>query len=463
MKRRAFIKNMGLLSISPSLLSAYDFSGDQAIPGPLNWLQSFSLAEFQDEHEEYPQLVSNAKGDAWLFSLRRLPFPDNKELISAFSYDGKNWLEQDSVSADAGQYETPVASCAPNGEPVVAWTCKQGDDWSIRVSLRENGRFSRPKIFQEDSGRFINPVLLSPTKNRHWIAWESFDQGHFSIYLSKWNDGNWSAPQKIAEPGKSLFDPALAEGQDGKLYLAYGITNGVHQNIEMKIMGGESLEIQKTVPIAIGGGLKDRVNLNTKPALAFDKTNRLWISWENNRKTSRLEDGDNFTGDRICAVVAYENGQIMEPDTGKWLFDGKNDHLPTFVRDREENLYLITHCGGDFVGSPFWKYRLSCLNIEKGWTEPETIFETSQKGQTSRPSLIFDDQKRYWLAVCPEKWFNDFEEEVQYEKEPVRVRASKLELHQFEAPEFNLGDASLKLKPTVVEVQIISLRGNKYT
>ena len=79
--------------------------------------------------------------------------------------------------------------------------------------------------------------------------------------------------------------------------------------------------------MAIGGGLKDRVNVNSHPALGLDKSGRLWVSWENNRKTHRLEDGDNFTGDRICAMACYEDGLLKEPkSTGKWLFDGINDH-----------------------------------------------------------------------------------------------------------------------------------------
>ena len=104
----------------------------------------------------------------------------------------------------------------------------------------------------------------------------------------------------------------MAEAENGDLYLVYGVTEGFHQNIEMVVLNGETLEVQQTIPVAMGGGHKDRVNINARPALAFDARNNLWISYENNRNTSRPEDGDNYTGDRCCALLSYQEGKIVE-------------------------------------------------------------------------------------------------------------------------------------------------------
>ena len=451
MNRRTFIRNIGLAVATSQILPAFSLNTHTVSKNPFSLLNSFTLKEFENEHEEYPNLVSDEKGGSWLFSLRRLSYPDDKELISAFVFNNGNWEEQAPVTPRAGQYEYPVASCAPGGKPVIAWTSIEDGQWVIRVATGEKEGFGAARVFTPQSGKFIKPVLITPKKGKAVLAWECLDQGHFSIYVAQYAKGKWQKPQKIAVPGKSLFDPAMTLGKDGKLYLAYSITDGVHQNIAMKILNDGTVE--DTVPVAIGGAFTDRVNMNTNPALAFDSTDRLWISWENNRRSHRLEDGDNFTGDRICAMVCYENGKIMEPESGKWLFDGKNDQLPTFVKDHNNQLYAFTHCGGDFTGNPFWKYRVSKLNTEKGWSEPVIVHETSQKGETARPSVIFGEDNSCWLATRPEKWFAEelAPGEVRVNERRNRTRLSKLELHQLQLSLKHRGSSGLQLKPSIVE------------
>lgn len=55
------------------------------------------------------------------------------------------------------------------------------------------------------------------------------------------------------------------------IYLAYSCADGVHRNIQLAILDPRTLQTVKTVPVAVGGGLKDRVNINVRPALAFDR------------------------------------------------------------------------------------------------------------------------------------------------------------------------------------------------
>ena len=450
MKRRTFIRNIGALSATLGVAPGAGFARQDETSVGFKHIQQLTLKEFEDEHEEYPSLVTDNNGQSWLFSLRRLPYPENNEIISAFRLTANNWEELDPVSVEEGQYEYPTAECASGGYPIVAWTRKMESSWVIEVSVGSEEGFRKPFVFKPTTGKYINPVLLATSPGSGWLAWEKYDKGRFSLCISQLEDGSWSKPLEVKHEQESLFNPALVEDRNGNLYLAYGITSGVHQNIEMKKVDGKSLEILDDIPVAIGGGLKDRVNMNTNPALCFDATDRLWISWENNRKTHRLEDGDNFTGDRICAMVCYEDGVLKEQkESGKWLFDGKNDHLPTFVKDNNDNLFAVTHCGGDFTGNPFWKYRISRLDIGKGWSTPETFLETSQKGQTNRPAVIFE-QSSMWLATRPESWFSNGEETAQRKSGQSRQRLSKLELHKFEYKSVAKSGSELQLMSTTV-------------
>lgn len=212
-------------------------------------------------------------------------------MISAFHFNGKGWKETDPVTKVIGKYEATVAACATGGKPLAAWTEILEEEWIINVAMMNAKGMSDPYLFPVKSGRTINPVLIAPDKNRNWIAWKNLCQGKLTIYISKYENGLWSDPLIIDTGKNSYFDSAIAEAKNGDLYVAYGLNHGYHQNIEMAIVDGQSVEIKKTVPIAVGGGFENRVNLNTKPALAFDAIDRSWISYENNRNAHRLNAG----------------------------------------------------------------------------------------------------------------------------------------------------------------------------
>ena len=434
--RREFIKHSGSLSALVAFMPSQGVAAPSGNNTP-GLSQSFTLKGFDDEQEETPALLNDGKGDMWMFSLRRLSYPDNREVVSAFRFEGDSWVETAPVTRTAGQYESPVAACATGGKPVVAWTEIDSGQWTIKVSRCGDSGFEEPHQFQANTGRSIDPVLIAPAKDRHWIAWENLHQGKLSLCISRYEQSKWTEPLIISKGNNSYFNPAISEADNGDLYVAYGLNQGYHQNIEMSILDGRSLEIKKTVPIAVGGGLKDRVNLNTKPALAFDGVGRLWISYENNRDAHRLDDGDNYTGDRCCAMLSYQDGKVVEPEsTGKWLFSGKNDHKPTFIKDLNGRLYVATHCGGDFTGNPFWQYRLSWLDPQKGWVEPVTLLQTSQKGALIPPAIAFDTKRNLWLATCIEKRFKN-----QTSKRPdevVRSLLTQLTVQQFSTPQ--MGD-----------------------
>ncbi len=429
--RREFIKTTAAGSIALSTIPITGCSTSKN-RSPLTLNEHLSLKGFKDEQEESPSLVTDGNDNIWLYSLRRMSYPENSEMISSFYFDGKSWTETDPITASSGQYETLNAACATNGKPMVAWTEKRGDNWLINaVQTNENG-VNNPHTFSVKKGRSINPVLIAPENNRNWIAWENLHEGVFSIYISKCEKGIWSDPVIINEGESSCFDPAIAEAYNGDLYIVYVRTEGFHQNIYMSILDGQTLRVQKKIPVAIGGGHKDRVNINSKPALAFDAQHRLWVSYENNRNSSRMEDGDNYTGDRCCSILSYQNGKIVEIENQvKWLFTGQNDHCPTFIKDTKDNLYLFTHCGGDFTDRS-WKYRISWLDPQSGWHQPETFFNTNIKGLMVPPSIAFDKNDNFWFSTNNEESFQN--NEVTNSDDTTRARLTELNLMHYTGP-----------------------------
>ncbi|MEN9617479.1 MAG: hypothetical protein RL022_2901, partial [Chloroflexota bacterium] len=281
--------------------------------------------------------------------------------------------------------------------------------------------------------------------------------GKFSVSMARCENGQWSPPVRVTPETTNGFEPALEVAPSGEIYLGYSCTDGVHRNVHLAILDPLTLQTIKTVPVAVGGGLKDRVNINARPALALDRDQRLWISWENNRFTSRLEDGDNYTGDRCCAMVCYVDGKLLEQkEVGRWLFKGRNDHLPTFHKDPAGHLYVMTHCGAVFTGEPFWSFRISHLDPATGWAPPTTLVQTKQKGESQRPSIAFaQDAKSFWMV-----WKSDLTKNrcsccegphaAPTATELVRSRRGRLELERFSTPEFSATPKPLDLTETVV-------------
>ena len=394
-------------------------------------------------------MVSDGKGNMWIHALRRNAHPANTEEVSSFHFNGKKWIEIAPVTQSTGQYEAPVAVCAPGGKPVVAWTEIKDHEWLINAAMMTDNGYGKPHTFRVKSGKSINPVLHAVDKNRVWIAWENLFNGKLTIYISNYNNGIWSEPIVIDKQSSSCFNPALAADKNGDLYVAYGYNQGYHQNVEMIIIDGNSLLTKKSIPVAIGGGLETRDNINSKPALAFDTQNRLWISYENNRNVTKLDSSDNYTGDRCCSILLYSDGKLMESaTTGKWLFTGENDHKPTFVKNNEGYLYLVTHCGG-FSDQQYWKYRLSWLDPYKGWTAPVSLLETKQKGKLIPPAVAFDENNKLWLSTCIEKRFPD---NVSNSCEvPVRLLLTQLAVNQYSIPKIDKKHVDISFQETIVK------------
>lgn len=453
MKRRIFLKNSALFTASSFFLPAMSFKNCVNGVSAYSPLNSYQLTDFDDEQYENPILIQN-KTHTYLTTLRRKEYPADTEIISLFEWENENdtWVEREPVTQIEGHYEAITADCDKDGYPAVAWTEITNNQWMIKASLQKDGLFQEPFLISNPEKRSINPVIKAFSNDRFIIAWESYEEGMFSIYMSKYSEGSWSEPMRVTDKSLNCFHPAIEYDGSDKIYIAYDVSDGVHRNIEMRVI--DKNDQMNIVPVAIGGPFKDRVNINVKPALSFDKNNRLWISWENNRFAHRLQDGDNYTGDRCCAMVSYQNGDIVKlKDQDRWLFKGKNDHWPNFQKDRNGNLYLVTHCGGDFTGNPFWKFRISHLDPSKGWSEPLTLLETRQKGESIIPTLAFDKQSEsFWLAWKSEQFVNRDVDPTEQDRNRInRSRRGMLELNQFSAPVLNQHADTIDFEEAVVE------------
>jgi hypothetical protein len=453
-KRRQFLKRTILFSASSIVLPRLGFAQTAQEPQPYKVLKDLFLTDFCDQQDESPILFGNSL-NSWLTTLRRVEYPENREIISLFKLEKGNWKEITPVTPEPGEFEAVAADCAPTGEPLVVWTETRDGHWLIQAARGHDGKFQPADTISDPKRRSINPVVKAVGAHGFVAAWEDYAGGAFSVRLARFQNGHWSPPVQVTPDKASCFEPALAVSDDGTIHLSYSCTDGPHRNIMMTILDEKSLKPGASIPIAIGGGLKDRVNINAKSSMAFDANGRLWISWENNRFTTRLEDSDNYTGDRCCAMACYQDDKLYEQkENGRWLFQGKNDHLPTFHKDGNGNLFVLTHCGGDHQ-NPHYSFRASYLDPAKGWAKPLTILETKQMGELLRPTILFtENSEAFWLA-----WKREISrprcdchpETVSSEEGQIVVRRGMLEVQQFVAPTIAAAPGKLNLVETVVE------------
>lgn len=454
LKRRQFLKRTALFSAASVLLPRLGMSASIQGSQPFKVLQDLYLTDFSDEQDESPILFGNSH-HSWLTTLRRLEYPENREIISLFTLRDGTWKEVAPVTPKQGEFESVAADCHEHGEPLVAWTEIRDGQWLIQASRGNHGEFLPAVTISDPKRRSINPVVKAVGAHGYVVAWEDYAEGAFSIRVARFQGGHWSPSVQVTPDKTPCFEPSLAVDDQGNIVVSYSCTDGPHRNIMMVRLDDRNLNPTIPVPVAIGGGLKDRVNINAKSSMAFDARGRLWISWENNRFTTRPEDSDNYTGDRCCAMACYVGGALYEQkENGKWLFQGKNDHLPTFRKDGNGNLFVLTHCGGDHQ-NPYYSYRASYLDPEKGWTKPATILETNQKGELLRPTILFNDSSNaFWIAWKREisRPRCDCHPEPAPTGEPrTAVRRGMLEVRQFSAPTIAAAPEGFALVRSVVE------------
>jgi hypothetical protein len=399
--------------------------------------------------------------NSWLATVRRLDYPEDKEVIALYELQGGKWTEVTPITAKPGQFEALSACCVPAGKPLLAWTELKDHRWSIVASVWKNGKLQPAVPISDPAHRAINPVVKAAGPREYIVAWEEYAQGKFTIWMARYANERWSRPTSLVGGSQaSCFEPALEVGSAGEVYMTYSCTDGPHRNIHMVILDPRTMKVSSTIPVAIGGGFTDRVNINSKSGLAFDKSGNLWISWENNRHASQLDDCDNFTGDRICAMVCYREGKLYEPkQTGRWLFQGENDHLPTFHKDPDNNLYVLTHCGGVFHGKSNtvsranWNFRVSYLDPATGWTDPVTLIKTKQKGEQLRPSILFSPGGRSFWMIWKSDERRDVPERMPGEASPetVSARRGQLTMEQFAAPQLSGPPHEMEFVLTTVE------------
>lgn len=420
-----------------------------AIP-KISPIETVTLSQFPQQQDENPVLVSDLNDQVWVFILRRLPFPAEKEVICGFRRENHTWQQLPDLTPEPGEFETLAAACAPDGLPIVAWTAREKGSWQIKVTRAFDGKFVPPETAGFGHGRAINPVLIAPEPARAWLAWESYEKGKFKICLREFRDNQWGKIICVTDPARNSYDPALAEFSDGKLAIVYSVAEGMHRNIEMKIFDPENVNLSPPIAVAIGGPFTQRVNMNTHPTAAFDSLGRLWISWENNRDFSRRNDSDGFAGSRTCPVVCYHNNKIQAvegPGKGKWLFRGSNDHRPRFASDHEGRLFLFTRSGGTYQNDDFWRFRFSWLDPQTGWREPQTLLETTQKGATEALAVAFLKNESFWFAYRKES-YKDLRDVV-----GGKTRENQIDILQFNAPSLASQYTPFNLVATQTETQ----------
>lgn len=449
MNRRQFLRTTALTSGSVTLLFRSSLAANLNLSDPYQHLDHLYLSDFDAEQDEGPILFSDGR-EIWLTTLRRKEFPDEHEIISCFSLNRNNWREVNPI-AGTGEYEAVSAACAIGGSPIVVWTGIENQRFLIKAALSENQKFQPAVTISKPADRSINPIVKATGPRSYLVAWEVYAKGRFRIHLARFDNDSWSAPVQVTPDAATCFEPALEVAPSGEIYLAYTCTDGVHRDIKLAILDPRSLQTIKTVPVAVGGGLEERVNINAHANLAFDRQSRLWISWENNRFTTRFEDSDCYTGDRACAMVCYENGQLYEQNrSGRWLFKGENDHLPTFFKDPNGNLFVLTHCGGGDNTRPFYSFRVSHLDPALGWAPPKTLLQTNQKGELLRPSIAFASDARSFWCIWKSDHEKKFPKTTDGPADEVHARRGRLQMELFTAPIFVAKTHLMELVPAVV-------------
>ncbi len=240
-----------------------------------------------------------------------------------------------------------------------------------------------------------------------YLAQEA-DGDRLNVLIEK--DGKVIDKFPITEKGKDIFDVAMVKGPEDKIWIAWSERVNNNQDIYYtQIVGNKINDIQK---------LTSDPGPDIHPVMASDE-NDVWIAWQGFR---------NGSFDILYSKLSLNAKGIIEKTVGK---SSANEWQPAIATNNKGHIAIAwdTYKKGD--------YDVYYAIIDKEGTVIEEKPVAATLNFEARPSVVFDDDNRLWVAyeITGKNWGKDngshfFIEETHkteglYEKRSLRVVAIK--------------------------------------
>jgi hypothetical protein len=297
--------------------------------------------------DDFPSCASGADGNVWCVNTSyrhgspidetavnqgrfdSLVTRGNGDQVRLLKFDGREWRGPWDVTEPGLDVWRPVVTVAGDGRVHVLWSAQIAGDWELyqRVFDPATNRWSDAARLTHHSGADINVAAAVSRSGRIWLAWQAWDDGRFVVRARILGEERTIA-RGDATPAGNEWHPAIAADSAGRVYIAFDSYATGNYDVFLWSLR-EDGSGSRTIPVA------DSPRFEARPSISIDKTDRVWIAFEDADpnwgkdfgKRWKGVSGVPFYGDRRIVVRCWHGGRL-EQTMGELL----PERLDTFRR-----------------------------------------------------------------------------------------------------------------------------------
>ncbi len=247
------------------------------------------------DEQDMPAAAAAKNGDVWIAYLDfkhnpehvrlRLPFqieekkldeftkPTGGDRIMARRYAGGKWDEAIAMSEGGGDVYRPAIAVDGSGRPWVFWSANDArNNFDLFARPIENGKPGRVLRVSAEAGADMDPAAATDSTGKVWVAWQAWRAGKAQIHCATQNGSGFQKPEAVAVSAGNEWNAAIATSSDGRVSIAWdSYRNGNYDVFLRTAVNGKWGAEQAGANTA---------KYEAYPTLAYDKSNRLWLAYE---------------------------------------------------------------------------------------------------------------------------------------------------------------------------------------
>jgi hypothetical protein len=356
---------------------------------PLQWLHDDTASD-----DLSPALTSNPSGEDSLVFLhcergRTLDaagvlagnFDSLQQPIAGVSirlarFQQGQWHDAENVTGKLETALDPVVAVDRSGRTYVAWSQQGTEGWDLYYRMKDPASsselgvsWSEPKKITDHPGAHQHLAMATDAKGKVWLVWQTWHYDHYDIFAAVINDEQhaWKKPGPVAEHLKTTegrWDPCLSADRLGNVYVAWSVFRQGHFDLELVKLDAQATP---SAPRLVAASVRQE----TRPALACDAANRVWLAYEESEDTEERDFGSLGNAATKIRVRMISENQVMD--------------LPPVPRPKTLSGTAAPRvsCGHPFLvpsqeGPPLLGYLFdqnvycSILQVQ-GWSEPRLL------------------------------------------------------------------------------------------
>jgi len=246
-----------------------DFPAAAVAPDGAVWVAYVQFVH-NAEYQSRPRQMAEPPAS---FDFLSAPVGGDQVFVQRYS-DGR-WSEPMPASEKGRDVYKAAVAVDGRNRVWVFWSDQVSGNFDIYARPLDNGKWGKPIRLTAAPEPDLIPAAATDTSGRVWVAWQGFRNGYADILAARQTPaGDAFSPEIVIDAGTANdWDPAIAASPSGGVAIAWDTYRKGDYDVYYRTVSPEG----KPGPeVLVAGSLMAEM----RPAVAYDKDNRLWVAWE---------------------------------------------------------------------------------------------------------------------------------------------------------------------------------------